>query len=129
VSQFTKVPVGEFMLRFGIGCASDQIPVVEGAVDEIVKALQAKGPTAAELEKVTRTWLNEHDARTKTNDYWSEHLRDRALAPGPDDEGADYVTRVNALTAADVQAAARLYADPANRVRLALAPGPAAAGQ
>ena len=129
VSQFTKVPVGEYMLRFGIGCASDQFPVVEDAVDQIVKALQAKGPTAAELEKVTRTWLNEQDARIKTNDYWSEHLRDRALDPDLDDEGAAYVTRVNALTAADVQAAARLYADPANRVRLALAPGPAASGQ
>ena len=68
MSQFTKVPVGEYMLRFGIGCASDQFPIVEHAVDEIVKALQAKGPTAAELEKVTRTWLNEQDARTKTND-------------------------------------------------------------
>ncbi len=129
MSQFTKVPVGEYMLRFGIGCASDQIPAVEDAVDQIVKALQAKGPTAAELEKVTRTWLNEQDARTKTNDYWSEHLRDRALDPDLDDDGGAYVTRVNALTAADVQAAARLYADPANRVRLALAPGPAAGGQ
>ena len=129
VSQFTNVPVGEYMLRFGIGCASDQIPAVEGAVDEIIAALQTKGPTAAELEKVTRTWSNEHDARTRTNEYWSERLRDRALDPALDDDGADYVTRVNALTAADVQAAARLYADPASRVRLALAPGPVAARQ
>jgi hypothetical protein len=66
--------------------------------------------------------LNEQDARIKTNDYWSEHLRDRALDPDLDDEGPAYVTRVNALTAADVQAAA-LYADPANRVRLALRQG------
>ena len=127
VSQFIKVPVGEYMLRFGIGCASDQIPAVEGAVDEIVQALQAKGPTAAELEKVTRTWLNEQDARTKTNDYWSERLRDRALDPALDDNGADYVTRVNALTAADVQAAARLFADSGHRLRLALAPAAVAA--
>ena len=129
VSDFTKVPVGEYMLRFGIGCAPDQIPAVEDAVDEIVKALQVKGPTAAELEKVTRTWLNEQDARTRTNEYWAGWLRDRALDPALDDGGAEYVARVNALTAADVQAAARLYADPANRVRLALSPGPAASGQ
>ena len=79
VSQFTKVPVGEYALRFGIGCAPDQVPVVERAIDEIISALQSQGPTAGELEKVTRTWLNEYDARTKTNEYWSNRLRTRAL--------------------------------------------------
>ena len=68
MSQFTKVPVGEYMLRFWHRSAPPtRSPAVEDAVDEIVKALQAKGPTAAELEKVTRTWLNEQDARIKTN--------------------------------------------------------------
>jgi zinc protease len=127
VDQLTKVPVGQYVLRFGIGCAPDQVPTVERAVEEIVEALQAKGPTAEELEKVTRTWLNEHDARTKTNEYWSERLRDRALDPELDDEGGDYVVRVRALTAADVQAAARTYANAANRVRLVLASEPVAA--
>ena len=89
VSQFTKVPVGQYALRFGIGCAPDQVPIVERAIDEIIAALQSRGPTAGELEKVTRTWLNEYDARTKTNEYWSNRLRTRALDPELDDEGPD----------------------------------------
>ncbi len=68
-SRFTKVPVGEYALRFGIGCAPDQVPTVERAIDGIIEALQAHGPTAGELEKVTRTWLNEHEAETRTNEY------------------------------------------------------------
>jgi zinc protease len=120
-NQFTKVPVGEYALRFNIGCAPDQVPLVERTVDEIIAALQSKGPTPGELEKVTRTWLNEHDARIKTNEYWSDRLRTRALDPALDDEGPDYVDRVKALTAADVQAAARTYASGANRLRLVLA--------
>ena len=121
VSQFTKVPAGEYLLRFGIGCAPDQVPVVERTIDEIISALQSQGPTAGELEKVTRTWLNEYDARTKTNEYWSNRLRTRALDVALDDEGPDYVERVKALTTADVQAAARVYTNGANRLRLVLA--------
>jgi zinc protease len=129
VSQFTSVPIGQYALRFGIGCAPDQIPLVEHTVDEIIGALQASGPTPAELEKVTRTWLNEYDTRTKTNEYWSDRLRDRALDPALDDEGPEYVARVKALTAADVQAAARTYAGGSNRVRLVLASGPPPMGR
>lgn len=127
VSQFAKVPVGEYALRFSVGCAPDQVPTLEHTIDGIIGALQANGPTAAELEKVTRTWLNEYDTRTKTNQYWSDRLRNRALDPGLDDEGSDFVARVKALSAADVKAAARTYADGANRVRLLLEPEPVGA--
>jgi zinc protease len=120
-SQFTRVPVGAYALRFGIGCSAEQVPIVERAIDEIVSGLQSNGPTAPELEKVTRTWLNEHDARTKTNEYWAQRLSTRALDPALDEEGPDYVDRVKALTSADVQAAARTYANGANRIRLVLA--------
>ncbi len=126
MSQFTNIPVGQYALRFSIGCAPDQISIVERAVDDIIGALQEKGPTTAELEKVTRTWLNEHDARIRTNEYWSERLQNRALDPNLDDEGSDYVARVKALTPADVEAAARTYADGKNRVRLILASEPSA---
>ena len=129
VSQFSKVPVGEYAVRFGIGCSPDQVPIVERAIDEIIAALQSKGPTPGELEKVTRTWLNEFSVRTTTNDYWSDRLRTRALDPELDDEGPDYVDRVKALTAADVQEAARVYASGANRVRLVLASDDATAGR
>ena len=116
-------------VRFGIGCAPDQVPIVERAIDEIIAALQSKGPTPGELEKVTRTWLNEFSVRTTTNEYWSDRLRTRALDPELDDEGPDYVDRVKALTAADVQEAARVYASGANRVRLVLASDDATAGR
>jgi zinc protease len=121
-ARFTDVPVGEYALRFSIGCAVDQVPVVERAIDGIIKALQADGPTPDELEKVTRTWLNEYDARSKTNPYWAERLRDRALDPRLDDDGPDYVARVKALSAGDVRGAARTFTGGTNRVRLVLEP-------
>jgi zinc protease len=124
VSDFSKVPVGEYALRFWIACSPEEAPRVDQAINEILADLQAKGPTAGELEKVRRTWLNEYDARTKTNEYWADRLRDRAIDPAQDEEEATYVARVNALTAGDVQAAARTYADGRNRVRLLLEPEP-----
>jgi zinc protease len=124
VSDFSKVPVGEYALRFWIACSPEEAPRVDQAVNQILADLQAKGPTPAEVEKVRRTWLNEHDARIKTNEYWADRLRDRAIDPAQDEEEATFVARVNALTAADIQSAARTYADGANRVRLLLEPEP-----
>jgi zinc protease len=122
VSHFTKVPVGEFALRLSIGCAPEDVPKIQESVDEIIKDLQEHGPTPVELQKVTRTWLNEHEARTKTNGYWSGRLSIRALDPAVDDDGEDYETRVKALTAADIQAAARTFTSGTNRVRVMLEP-------
>ena len=124
-SRYVKVPVGEYALRLSIGCAAEDVPTIERAVDDIVEDLQDHGPTADELEKVTRTWLNEHDARSKTNGYWAGRLRIRLLDPDLEDDGTDYVARVKALSAADVQAAARVFTSGANRIRLVLKPLPA----
>jgi zinc protease len=121
-SRFAKVPVGEYALRLSIGCTIADMPKIEATVDDILNDLQDRGPSAGELEKVTRTWLNEHDARTKTNAYWAGRLRARMLDGGLDDEGGDYVKLVTGLTTADVQAAAKTYTSGANRVRLALQP-------
>jgi zinc protease len=121
-SRFVKVPVGEYALRISIGCTIADMPKIENAVDGIIKELQDSGPTAAELEKVTRTWLNEHEARTKTNAYWAGRLRSRSIDAEAADEDADYVARVKALTIADVQAAARTFTSGKNRVRMALLP-------
>jgi len=129
VSDFDKIPVAEYALRFWIACSPEEVPRVEQTIDAIMVDLKAKGPTPAELEKVTRTWLNEYDARIKTNQYWAERLRTRALDPAEDEQEATYVPRVKALTVTDVQAAARTYGDETNRVRLMLEPEPFAAGR
>jgi zinc protease len=126
-SEFSSVPVGEYALRFWIACSPEEAPRVDQAIDGIIADLQAKGPTAGELEKVRRTWLNEYDARTRTNQYWADRLRDRALDPAEDELEASYVPLVNALKVADVQSAARTYADGSNRARLLLEPARAMA--
>ena len=54
--------------------------------------------------------------------YWTGRLSVRALDPSVDDDGEDYETRVKALTAADVQAAARTFTSGTNRVRVMLEP-------
>ena len=127
VSQFSRVPIGQYAVRFWVACSPREAPAVWRTIDAIIRGLAESGPTAAELEKVTRTWLNEQDARLRTNQYWTGRLRTQALDPAGVDEDATLVARVKALTAADVQAAARTYTDGTNRVRLLLEPEPVGA--
>jgi zinc protease len=129
VSDFSRIPAGEYALRFWIACSPDEAPRVDAAIGQILSGLKAKGPTAGELEKVRRTWLNEHEARTRTNEYWADRLRDRAIDPRAEEAESTYVARVNALTAADVTEAARSFVDEAHRVRLLLEPEPFGLGR
>lgn len=122
VGHFSRMPVGEYAVRMSIGCAPADVPAIEAVVDQIVADLQEHGPTAAELEKVTRTWLNEHETRSKTNGYWAQRLALRALDSTLDESGADYAARVRALTRADVQKAARTFTAGEHRLRLTLQP-------
>jgi zinc protease len=124
VSDFSRIPVGEYALRFWIACSPDEAPRVDGAIGQILSDLQSKGPTPAELEKVRRTWLNEHDARTRTNEYWADRLRDRAIDPRAEEAESTYVARVKGLTIADVQEAAGSFVNEGHRVRLMLEPEP-----
>ena len=43
MSQFTNIPVGQYALRFSIGCAPDQISIVERAVDDIIGGAAGQG--------------------------------------------------------------------------------------
>ena len=59
---------GRVRLRFWVACSPDEAATVGRTIDGIIRALQADGPTTAELAKVTRTWLNEDaPARRRTS--------------------------------------------------------------
>jgi len=87
-----------------------------------IKRLQENGPDAAELEKVKSGWIQNHRRSLRENGYWVANLQS-SLTEGTDPASILKVEQqVAALTAQDVQAAARRYFDTKNYVQVVLNP-------
>ena len=97
------------------------------AAQNLIGALQQTGPTADEMEKFVAQQRRSSEVAVKTNDFWLGEIGDHVMADGgatnrPLSEILDWSKRLDALTPAMVQDAARKYFDPARVARFVLLP-------
>jgi zinc protease len=108
---------------------STQLPTGPEKVDQLVAALfaeidsvKANGPTQAELDKVKANWRVGYERAQHENGYWLQHLQQSLLQGMPLARLLTIMDEVDALTVADVKAAAQRYFDKDNYVQVVLLP-------
>ena len=96
---------------------------LSASVLSIIETLKATPPTEAEVNKVKEQMIRSREVELKTNRYWLSNLESRTEA-GEDIAGllAPYDAMIQALTAAQIQAAARQYFNTKNYARFLLLP-------
>jgi zinc protease len=95
---------------------------VEAALWREIDSLQGRGPAAEDLDKVKQAMLQGYRKALRENGYWLQFMRTAEAEGG---ELADILTqeqRINALSAAAVQAAARRFLDKQQYVEMVLRP-------
>ncbi len=97
------------------------------AAQQLIDSLRRTGPTADELEKVVAQLHQSTEVAVKTNDWWLQELSEYTSPDGHDPGQPlsgilDWNKRLDAVTAAGVQAAARVFFDPARTARFILLP-------
>ncbi len=119
----TKVPREEYTLTVQFQSAPDNVDTLSQAVFGLIDTLQAKGPEAADVEKVKEQLLREHEVEVKQNAFWLGNIAAR-LHYGEDPAGLDsaYTAMIDALTGAQLQAAARQYFNTKNYAKFVLLP-------
>ncbi|AVR97656.1 M16 family metallopeptidase [Pseudoduganella armeniaca] len=119
----SKLPYANYSISLNLPCGPENVDkVIEAAFAEIRK-LQQDGPAAADLAKVRQNWLNNHRRALSENGWWMGQLQAATLyGTDPAWAAIDYDKRVAALSAADVQAAARRYFDFGNYVQVVMNP-------
>lgn len=119
----SRLPRQEYEEDIQYGSSPENVDKLGKTVLQLIDSLQRKGPTAAEVDKVKEQILRTREVDTKTNEYWSGNLvaRDRA---GEDvgGLGPPYDAMVKALTAAQLQDAAKKYLNTANYAKFVLLP-------
>ncbi|MDA0783181.1 MAG: hypothetical protein O2814_01400 [Bacteroidetes bacterium] len=103
-------------------CGPQSVDTLIGATHALLERLKQEGPTAKDLEKVKRARIESNRESMKNNYYWLNKLSELALYPESTAGILDYEARINAISEADVQAAAKLLLTGENVFRAVLYP-------
>ena len=126
-TSLDRVPRLRYRSQISFKSTPGQVDTLWQAAQEIITALRTTGPTADELQKFVAQSRRETEVAVKTNDWWlgeisSHAMPDGASAGRPLSELLSWGKRLDALTLAMVQDAAKKYFDPANVARFVLLP-------
>lgn len=118
-----RMPRPRFEEHIEYGSSPANVDKLAKSVLQIIDSLQKTPPSAAEVEKVKEQILRGREVTTKTNEYWSGNLVARTRA-GEDIGGLStpYDTMVKALTAVQLQEAAKKYLNTTNYAKFVLLP-------
>ena len=123
------IPYGNYSLSVTLPTGPENVDKVLAATFAEFERLKREGPTAADLAKVKQNWIQNHRKALRENGYWLGRIQS-ALLDGTDPAAIlTHESRVQALTLAEIQDAARRYLDTNNYVQVVLYPEKKAAAQ
>jgi zinc protease len=119
----SRTPRAEYSISVQFGSSPENVDKLSQTVLAMIDSLKAKGPSAADVDKVREQITRSVEVDRKTNAYWQNNLAARDQA-GEDLAGllGAYDQMVKSLTPAQIQQAAKLYFDTKNYLRFVLLP-------
>ena len=117
-----RIPYEQYRLGISLPCDPKNVDKVTAAMFAEIEKIKATGPTQEELDKVKQNRLKQYQIGIRANSLWLASLQNSLLYHT---DPADILTsesRINALTLADIQAAAKRYLTTDNYVQVVLYP-------
>lgn len=120
--DFAQFPSSEYTLMVMFGCSPKNTNKLTKAVFKIIQNIRDKGPQEVDLNKTKEALVREREVDMKTNKFWLGRLE--SFYFNNDDPGliTDYMNKVNAITAKDIQELAVKYFLKDHYVRVVLKP-------
>lgn len=120
--SLNRYPYGNYSLGLSLPCGPENVDVLIPAAIAEIEKIKTNGPLETDLNKVKETWKKQYQVNVKTNRYWMRNLIS-CFESGTDPiRILTYEKRVDALSAKDVQEAAKKYLDMKNCVQFVLNP-------
>ncbi|THC46872.1 pitrilysin family protein [Massilia sp. Mn16-1_5] len=121
-AQLGRIPYGNYTLSVTLPTGPESVDKVLKATFDEFERLKRDGPSAGDLAKVKQNWIQNHRKALRENGYWLGRIQAALI---DETDPADILTheqRVNALSAGEVQEAARRYLNTENYVQVVLYP-------
>jgi zinc protease len=103
-------------------CGPENVEKLTIALMGLIKDAQEKGIDQKDLDKVKETWKKQYHVNLQNNGYWLSSLSNAWIDENNPENILDYEQKVDALTTAGVQAAAKKYLTLSNMTRFVLYP-------
>jgi zinc protease len=125
-----NTPRQEYQIQISFGSSPENVEPLTKATFALIDSLQKNPPSQADVDKVKEQILRSREVETKQNAYWLSNIMARDES-GEDlgGLGSPYDEMVKKLSAADLQAAAKLYFNTKNYARFVLLPETSKPGQ
>jgi zinc protease len=120
--SFERIPYGHYAIAASLPTGPANVDKVIAAVFAEIAQMKEQGPTAADLAKVKENWLQVHRRALRENRYWLAQLQASVIEDSDPALILTYEQRVAAITAPELQDAARRYFDLQNYVQVVLYP-------
>lgn len=120
--QLGPIPYGHYSLSVTLPTGPENVDKVLKATFDEFERLKREGPAAADLAKVKQNWIQNHRRALRENGYWLGRIQSALLDGTDPNEILTHEEHVNALTAGEVQDAARRYLNTENYVEVVLYP-------
>jgi zinc protease len=106
-TEWSHYSVSNAGLVVQLPCNPDKVDTLITAFKEELQKIRDNGPTAEDLEKVKAQWKEKYTTDSKQNAYWLSALQDVYLMGQSSSATLDYLSRIEALKASDIQKAAQ----------------------
>ncbi len=104
-----RIPRPSYTISLYFGCAPDRVREMTSAVFSIVDSLREAAPSPALVTRVQAQQRQAHREQLETNEFWLSALQNAWFHGESLDSVLQYEPLVDALSPADVQAAARSW--------------------
>ncbi|TAE59655.1 MAG: insulinase family protein, partial [Bacteroidetes bacterium] len=115
-------PRSRYAVNITFTCSPDNAEsLIQTALTDAANLVK-DGPSEKNLQKIKEIQLKELEVNVQENDWWIEQLAFSYQYGGDPEALLNLKSKIEAVTAADVQAAAKRYFDPARLARMVLLP-------
>jgi zinc protease len=118
----SKDPRQEYSYSISFGTSPDRLEEMVDSVFVVVERLKTEGPSQEDVDKVKEQQRRSRETNLRQNSYWLGQMAARVSSGGDMRDIPTYDQYIDSLTADDIQAAARLYLNTENYVRVSLYP-------
>lgn len=118
----SRYPTPNYAVSISFGANPARLDSLTGAVFQQIALLKSKGVSAEEIAKAKETQRRGWETNVKRNEYWVGVISSRDEAGEPLAAIMTFPQRLNRITAAQIDNAARVFLNEKNFVRVSLRP-------
>jgi zinc protease len=120
--SFHKYPSNRYAYTISFGCAPENVDKLIAATKDEINKLKTEGAFAVDIKKFSTEETRQYELHLRDNGYWLSWLTDQSENGDDMLEVLQYPALIKQVTPASVKAAANLYLNEKNFIKLLLIP-------